>query len=151
MITLLGIEEQWSDLGVAVFLVFSAWLIVVAWIVRRYDAFVRMKESMAAPVVATSPGFDDFGSLPVRNREQRMLLAFMYMVAQEDDYEDDVNADLAVVSPVSYVAGRYPEPNVQHMMLNGRDMVLNDAQRQEMEVWGTINGVPIEDFDDWRG
>ena len=35
------------------------------------------------------------------------------------------------------------------MMLNGQDYPLSEQQIAEMEVWGTIDGIPIEDFDDW--
>lgn len=82
---------------------------------------------------------DAFGRLPVLPRFGLIPAPFM-----DINPDPDFNG-----SPVSYTAGRYPEPGVQRMMLNGQDYPLNEQQIAEMEVWGTINGIPIEDFDDW--
>ena len=82
---------------------------------------------------------DVFGRLPVLPRFGFIPSAFM-----GNNLDPDFNG-----SPVSYTAGRYPESGVQRMMLNGQDYPLSEQQIAEMEVWGTIDGIPIEDFDDW--
>ncbi len=85
------------------------------------------------------PSADAFGRLPVLPR-----FGFVPSALIGSNFDPDF-----LGSPVSYTAGRYPEPGVQRMMLNGQDYPLNEKQIAEMEVWGTIDGIPIEDFDDW--
>ncbi len=85
-----------------------------------------------------TPQQDPFGALPVRGRG---LPGVVPVIAADPlgPFDD----------PVSYQAGRYPEEGVEHMMINGVDIELDDDDREEIAVWGTLNGQPIEDFDDW--
>ena len=125
--------------GIAYFILFGLPLIafIFWWDYRRWRKAQR--RAWLQSVVNAPQTADAFGSLPVARR-----FGFI-ATAQAFDAQD---ADL-YGSQISYVAGRYPEPGVQRMMLNGRDYPLDDRQREELAVWGTVDGIPIEDFDDW--
>lgn len=85
---------------------------------------------------------DPFGAMPVRNLAERFaaesqMRSWDFVVEGDPDYL------------IRYETGDYPEFPVERMMINGVDMPLDDRQREEIAVWGTVDGVPIEDFDDW--
>ena len=139
---LTGVFAEATDViayAIVYFILFGVPLIalVLWWDYRRWRK-AQYREWLQS-VTHEQPNFDAFGRLPVLPRFGVIPSAFMV-----NDLDPDFNG-----SPVSYTAGRYPESGVQRMMLNGQDYPLNEQQIAEMEVWGTIDGIPIEDFDDW--
>ena len=152
-IVCLSFDNPWVGLPVG-----AVWMVVTIrvfarWIGSRGERAAQNAQRLTeyrAQIQRVEDSFkpDPFGAMPVRNLSERIAhsAAVRMLLAQ---HGDDADWDDDSGDPISYAGGRYPELPVERMMINGVDVPLDDRQREEIAVWGTVDGVPIEDFDDW--